>query len=67
MSSKNSKTSVFSNIIKSVNVSQLPEQSKSYNKISIKSVKYERNNKKKDIPYLDQLLNKSFLNEYFKS
>jgi hypothetical protein len=64
--SKNIKNSLFSNIIKSVPVSQLPDQKKKFNKISIKSKKYEKSNKK-DIQYLDHILNKSFLNEYFKS
>ena len=68
MSSKNSKTSLFSNIIKSVDISQLPEQKKIYNKISIKSIKYKKNkkNKKKnEIKFLDQILSKQFLNNYF--
>tara|TARA_X000000368_G_C22854848_1_gene633839 strand:- start:625 stop:825 length:201 start_codon:yes stop_codon:yes gene_type:complete len=66
MSSKNSKISLFSNIIKSIPVSQLPDQDKSFTKISIKNVKYEKNKQKKDIKFLDQILNKEFLNEYFK-
>lgn len=65
MSSKNSKTSLFSNIIKSVDISQLPEQKKSYNKISIKSVKYKKNKQKNEIKFLDQILSKQFLNNYF--
>jgi len=64
--SKNSKTSLFSNI-KSVDISQLPEQKKSYNKISIKSVKYKINKQKKDNNFLDQILSKQFLINYFKT
>ena len=66
MSSKNSKISLFSNIIKSVPVSQLPDQDKSFNKISIESIKYEKNKQNKEIKFLDQILNKQFLKEYFK-
>ena len=69
MSSKNSKISLFSNIIKSVPVSQLPDQDKGFNKISIESIKYEKNKQNKqnkEIKFLDQILNKQFLKEYFK-
>tara|TARA_B110000444_G_scaffold221639_1_gene223120 strand:+ start:509 stop:700 length:192 start_codon:yes stop_codon:yes gene_type:complete len=61
----NSKNSLFSNIIKSVNVSQLPEQKK-FNKISIKSKKIEKKEKQEN-KYLDHILNNSFLIDYFKS
>jgi len=61
----NSKNSLFSNIIKSVNVSQLPEQEKKFNKISIKSKKIGK--KEKESKYLDHILNNSFLIDYFKS
>lgn len=60
----NSKNILFSNIVKSVNVSQLPDQEKNFSKISIKSNKFEKN--KQNSQYLDHILNKSFLKEYFK-
>ena len=62
----NSKNSLFSNIIKSVNVSQLPEQEKKFNKISIKNKKIEKKEKQEN-KYLDHILNNSFLIDYFKS
>lgn len=61
----NGKNSLFSNIVKSVSVSQLPDQEKKFNKISIKSKKNEKNNNKNS-QYLDHILSKSFLKEYFK-
>ena len=65
----NSKNSLFSNINKSINVSQLPEQEKKFNKIYIKSKKFEKKEKKekKENKHLDHILSKSFLTNYFKS
>jgi len=62
----NSKNLLFSNIIKSVDVSQLPEQEKKFNKISIKTKK-KKKEEKKEIKYLDHILSNSFLIGYFKS
>ena len=61
----NSKNSLFSNINKSINVSQLPEKEKKFNKIYIKSKKFEK--KEKENKHLDHILSKSFLTNYFKS